>query len=82
MLAEPKIKTELKTEEGYNADIWGYMSAQCPHYVRTTSHEGYMSFSSRNYADIVRTSPGINVRTGYSRTFLTNYTATDGQNDV
>ena len=39
---------ELKTEEGYSADIypWIYMSAQCPHDVRTTSHEGYMSISN------------------------------------
>ena len=49
-------EAELKTEEGYSADIVrtyipgdicphnvGTMSAQCPHYVRTTSHEGYMS---------------------------------------
>ena len=35
-------ESELKTEEGHSADIypWRYMSAQCPHYVRTTSQEG------------------------------------------
>ena len=37
--------TELKTEEGYSADIypWRYMSVQCRHNDRTTSHERYMS---------------------------------------
>ena len=40
------------------------MSTQCPHYVRTTSHKGYMSHEG----DVVRTlcghiSPGIYVRT-------------------
>ena len=56
----------MKTEEGYSADIypWRYMSAQCPYYVRTTSHEGYMSHEG----DVVRKlcghiSPGIYVRT-------------------
>ena len=49
---------ELKTEEGYSADIvrtyvypWRYMSAQCRHNVRTTSHERYMSHEG----DVVRT---------------------------
>ena len=37
------VISELKTEEGYRTDIVRTMSAQCPHYVRTTSHEGYMS---------------------------------------
>ena len=46
----PDWQPELKTEEGYSADIvrtyiypWRYMSAQCQHYVHTTSHERYMS---------------------------------------
>ena len=40
---------QIKPEEGYSADIypWRYMSAQCPHYVRTPSHEEYMSAQYR-----------------------------------
>ena len=36
---------EVKTEEGYSADIYPWR------YVRTTSHEGYMSHEG----DVVRT---------------------------
>ena len=45
---------ELKTEEGYSADIypWRYMSDQCPHYVRTTSHEDMYVSLVRCCADI------------------------------
>ena len=51
---------EVKTEEGYSADIysWRYMSAQCPHYVCTTSHEGYICLTREmcgHSADIVPT---------------------------
>ena len=44
-MAEARKKPELKTKEGYSANIypWRYMSAQFPHYVRTIFHEGYMS---------------------------------------
>ena len=52
------FSSELKTEEGYSADICIFleiyvrtMSAQYPHYVRTTSHKGYMSHKG----DVVRT---------------------------
>ena len=44
---------ELKTEEGYSADIVRtYIPGDiCPLNVRTTSHEGYMSHEG----DVVRT---------------------------
>ena len=53
---------ELKTEGEYSADIypWRCMSALSPHYVRTTSHKGYMSrkgymsFSRRPHTHAVR----------------------------
>ena len=61
--------SELKTEEGYSADIVRtYIPGDiCPRCVRTTSHEGYVS-RGRCCADIVRTlcghiSPGIYVPT-------------------
>ena len=48
-----RLFSELKTEEGYSADIVRtYMPGDiCPHNVRTTSHEGYMSHER----DVVRT---------------------------
>ena len=61
MLLSPLVYTrkqdnypELKTEEGYSADIvrtYIRPGDICPHYVRTTSHEGYMSHEG----DVVRT---------------------------
>ena len=66
MIRQRRLQPELEveTKEGYSADIytWRYMSEQCLHYVRTTSHEGYMSPSrGRCCADIVRTYiPGEN----------------------
>ena len=57
---------ELKTEEGYSADIVRtYIPGDIyPHYVRTTSHEGYIFHEG----DVVRIlcghiSQGIHVRT-------------------
>ena len=39
-----KAQPELKTEEGYSADIYPWRDI-CPHYVRQTSREGYMLLS-------------------------------------
>ena len=61
-----KTYIELKTEEGYSADIypWRYISALCPHNIS----RGIYVFFVRCCADIVRTLcghifPGIYVRT-------------------
>ena len=53
LLTLQRQTAELKTEEGYSADIypWRYMSAQCRRNVRATSHERYMSHEG----DVMRT---------------------------
>ena len=47
-LAGEKKRSEVKTEEGYSTDIypWRYMSAQCPHNVRTMSAQQKETYPS------------------------------------